>query len=175
MYNVFTIGIDDRVTRARLPHNLFGNSNYGGKRIMFCNKCGNPIQDDDRFCPFCGSMNTQAKNNPTDPFGYPVAQPPYAAQQPQQQQQQNFSQQVSSSNTYALVGFILSFIFPLLGLIFSIMGLQEANKKNGDRKGFAIAGIIISAVSMIITLIVVIIVWSAALATISAYPYVYYR
>lgn len=116
----------------------------------------------------------QAKNNQTDPFGYPVAQPPYAQQQPQQQPQQNFSQQVSSSNTYALVGFILSFIFPLLGLIFSIMGLQEANKKGGDRKGFAIAGIIISVVYMIIIVIAVICSVVAAAAVVSSYPYYYY-
>lgn len=143
---------------------------------MFCNKCGNQIQDDDRFCPFCGSMNTQSKYNQTDPFGYPVAQP-YAGQQPQQQQQpqSNYAQQApGSSNTYALVGFILSFFFPLLGLIFSIMGLQEANKKNGDRKGFAIAGIIISVVYMVITVIVVICVWAAALSAVASYPYYYY-
>lgn len=115
-------------------------------------------------------MNTQARNNQTDPFGLP----PYVQQPPQQQQ--SFSQQApGSSNTYALVGFILSFFFPLLGLIFSILGLNEANKKNGDRKGFAIAGIIISVAYMVITLIIVIIVWSVALSAVANYPYYYYR
>lgn len=127
---------------------------------MFCNKCGNQIQDDDKFCPYCGNMNALAKpdNTQTDPFGYPIGQPQYK-QTPQQQQQKpqqqsSFSQQgpSTSSNTYALVGFILSFFIAILGLIFSIMGLQEANKHNGDRKGFAIAGIIISCASMVITL-----------------------
>ena len=48
-------------------------------------------------------------------------------------------------NTLAIVGFILSFFVPLVGLILSIIGLRKSAKLNGSGKKLAIAGIIISA------------------------------
>lgn len=58
------------------------------------------------------------------------------------------------SNTLALVGFILSFFVPLAGLICSIIGLRRAPQYGGNRKGLAIAGIVISIVSWILNIII---------------------
>lgn len=47
------------------------------------------------------------------------------------------------SNGMATAGFVLSFFVPLLGIIFSVIGLSKS-KDAGKGKGLAIAGIIIS-------------------------------
>jgi len=52
-------------------------------------------------------------------------------------------QEQQKSNGSATAGFVLSFFIPLLGIIFSIIGLTKA-KDSGKGKGLAIAGIIIS-------------------------------
>lgn len=55
-------------------------------------------------------------------------------------------------NDMAWVGFICSFLMPLLGFIFALIGLSKANK-TGEGMGVAIAGIIISAIQLIIHII----------------------
>lgn len=57
----------------------------------------------------------------------------------------------------ATAGFVLSFFVPLLGLIFSILGLKKVKETNTG-KGLSTAGIIISSIALFITLISVIIV-----------------
>lgn len=56
----------------------------------------------------------------------------------------------------ATAGFILSFFVPLLGLIFSILGLKKVKETNTG-KGLSTAGIIISSIALFIILISVII------------------
>lgn len=59
-------------------------------------------------------------------------------------------------NGLAIAGFICSFFVSLLGLILSIVGLNQIKKQGGKGKGLAIAGIIISAAGMVIQVILVI-------------------
>ena len=90
---------------------------------MFCKFCGKEINDNAVICPNCG-VATDNYNN--------------AATAPEQK------------NTMALIGFILSFFVAIAGLIISIIAYKNAKKPeyNGDGKNFALAGIIISAVSL---------------------------
>lgn len=67
------------------------------------------------------------------------------------------TQKVQVSNTMALVGFVMSFFNSLIGLIFSIIGMNQIKKTGEPGKGFALAGIIISAVSLVLTILIVII------------------
>jgi len=48
----------------------------------------------------------------------------------------------------AIAGFVCAFFLPLLGLIFSIMGLNQANRSGGQIRGqgLAVAGIVISII-----------------------------
>ena len=62
------------------------------------------------------------------------------------------------TNVFAILGFIFSFLIPLLGLIFSIVGLSKAKKMGGKQKGLAIAGLIISIISIVILIIYIILV-----------------
>jgi len=58
-----------------------------------------------------------------------------------------------STNGLAIAGFVCSFFFQILGLIFSIIGLVQIKKTGENGKGLAIAGIIISSVVIFITII----------------------
>ena len=60
---------------------------------------------------------------------------------------------VQLTNTMAIVGFVMSFFNGLIGLIFSIIGMSQIKKTGEPGKGYALAGIIISAVSMFLGLI----------------------
>lgn len=98
----------------------------------FCTNCGNELDDRAIMCPKCGVALTQTTN----------------------------ASNGSSSNGMAIAGFVLSFFIPLLGLIFSILGLKRSKETNNG-KGLSTAGIIISCITMVITLIIGIISFSA--------------
>ena len=83
-------------------------------------------------------------------------QPPnYPSQSPQQPQQQDHYHvnQPPQSNGMATAGFILSFFTGALGLIFSIIGFKRSKELNGSGRDLAIAGIIISCISIAISLL----------------------
>lgn len=103
----------------------------------FCTNCGNELDDRAIMCPKCGVALTQTTN----------------------------ASNGSSSNGMAIAGFVLSFFIPLLGLIFSILGLKRSKETNNG-KGLSTAGIIISCITMVITLIIGIISFSAVSDTI---------
>jgi len=96
---------------------------------MNCPYCGSSLNNGETFCTHCG--NNVMMNQ----------QPMYAPQ---------------PSNGMAITGFILSFIFPILGLIFSIIGLSKAKQLNNSGKGLAIAGTIISAITIFIAIILLV-------------------
>lgn len=103
----------------------------------FCTNCGNELDDRAIMCPKCGIALTQTVANSGQ----------------------------TQSNGMAIAGFILSFFIPLLGLIFSIIGLKRSKETNNG-KGLSTAGIIISCVTMVITIIMGIISFSAVSDTI---------
>lgn len=103
----------------------------------FCTNCGNELDDRAIMCPKCGVALTQTTN----------------------------ASNGSSSNGMAIAGFVLSFFIPLLGLIFSIIGLKRSKETNNG-KGLSTAGIIISCITMVITIIMGIISFSAVNDTI---------
>ena len=105
---------------------------------MYCKNCGNQINENAVVCIHCGCAVDQQK-------------------QVQEQAPQK-------NNVIAIIGFVLSFFIPLAGLICSIIGYKNANRDyNGNGKGFALAGTIISAISLafeVIASITVIIMWA---------------
>ncbi len=96
---------------------------------MFCNNCGKEIDNNAAICPYCGVVaNKNALNSATN---------------------------INQSNTMATVGFVFSFFIAIVGLICSIIGLKRAPEFGGNGKGLAIAGIIISIISIIFTIILI--------------------
>ena len=60
-----------------------------------------------------------------------------------------------------VVGFVVLFLAPIGGLIVSIIGMSKS-RKAGQKNGFALAGIIVSAVALIANIIAVIVLVSLA-------------
>ena len=71
-------------------------------------------------------------------------------------------QEPARSNGFAVAGFILSFFVPLLGLIFSAIGIGKANQLNGKGRGLAIWGLVLSILSMVVAIIVYVVVFAGA-------------
>ena len=93
---------------------------------MFCRNCGQVIANNADVCIHCG-VKVENKQNANKSIE-------------------------KKSNTNAIVGFIFSFIIPLVGFICSIVGLTKVKTCNSG-KGLAIAGIIISVLNWIISII----------------------
>ncbi len=94
---------------------------------MFCKNCGKEIDDRAVFCPHCGAETA-------------VTNAVYSAPQ--------YPQYKDTTNNMAVIGFILSFFIAIAGLICSIIGYKKAKEEGLDNKGLALAGIIISSLSM---------------------------
>ncbi len=69
--------------------------------------------------------------------------------------------------TLGIVGLVLAFVANIVGLIVSIIALRKS-KKAGFKNGFALAGIIISIVSIIVGTIVVISIFALGAAGLGA-------
>ena len=93
---------------------------------MFCKNCGKEIDDKASVCIHCGV--------------------------PVKHETQQVVVSNAPSNGVAIAGFVLSFFSfaAVLGLILSIVGLQKSKQPefNGKGKGLAIAGIILSCITI---------------------------
>lgn len=142
---------------------------------MFCPNCGTQNPDGTSFCSNCGSPLTSNVNpapapapvTPVTPVApvAPVAPAPQPAPSytPNQQPVTAIQPQTNGTNGLCLAGFIISLVSIVLGgslslisLILCIIGVNSAGKKNQKGKGQAIAGIIISAVLVLIWIIAII-------------------
>jgi uncharacterized membrane protein YvbJ len=94
---------------------------------MFCTSCGKEINDQAIACPECGA--------PTKNFN--------------EQSVEKVAKAEKKFNGLSIAGFVCAFIFPFLGLLFSIIGLVIACKKQEAGKGLAIAGIVISVAFLV--------------------------
>ncbi len=106
---------------------------------MFCKICGKEINDQAVICPHCGCQVKETAIENTD---------------------------VKKVNVLCIIGFVLSLVSLLIslvgivaiaGLVLSIIGVNQASKNNQKLKGLGIAGICVSAGSLLYTIIVVII------------------
>lgn len=111
----------------------------------FCTNCGQEISEGYAFCEKCGTSvdgNGKAQATPTVNV-------------------YNTTAPAKKSNGMAIAGFVTSLVnmllccgsISLISLILSIVGAVKAKDCNGDGKGLAIAGIIISAIMMVVGLI----------------------
>ena len=109
--------------------------------MKYCAHCGAGMIDEAAICTKCGCPVEGTKTSPS-------------------------ASSSESYNTLAIVGFVLSFFTSLVGLILSIIGYKQTKESGEKGNGFALAGIIISAVSIglgIIAFIIIIGVWGTLL------------
>ena len=110
---------------------------------MYCKKCGAPIDDDAYVCIHCGTLvNEQSKETA------------FA--------QNGAVQTGKKTNAMAIAGFVCSFLFAILGLIFSIIAMKQCEERGEEDYGLAKAGKIISIVNLglnvLVTIIAIIVV-----------------
>ncbi|MDR2867674.1 MAG: zinc ribbon domain-containing protein [Acholeplasmatales bacterium] len=86
----------------------------------YCSNCGRPLENGSQFCADCGYRNGAEES-------YTPA---------------------NSLNVLSLIGFILSFLQPIAGLIISIISLKKPILNSRD-KNFSIAGLVISIVGVV--------------------------
>lgn len=89
--------------------------------MKYCSRCGNQLADEAVICPQCGCAAggaAQIKNE-------------------------------NNSDVIAILGFVFSFITALVGLVLSVIAYKSAVAEDNKRnKNFAVAGIVISSVSL---------------------------
>lgn len=85
---------------------------------MYCKNCGREIDDKAYVCVHCGVLVGERQ----------TAKPQ------------------SEGNALAIVGFVLSFLIPIAGLVCSILGYNKAKNEGLPYQKLAYAGIIISVI-----------------------------
>lgn len=124
----------------------------GGKQIM-------------KYCSGCGAENPDGALN-CERCGKPFAQ---TAQQPQTvvyvQNPTN-----NGTNGLCIAGFVLALLgFNLIAFILSLVGVING-KKNGEKVGLGIAGIVLSCLWMIVLIIIIAIIFGAASSAVTFVP-----
>ena len=116
--------------------------------MNYCTNCGEKVEEYYNVCPRCG---TSLKNNKfvSEDNQYRRSNS-YSSTSDINNDKRKSSEGESSSDTFAIVGFILTFFIPIVGLIFSISGL-----KSTKNKGFAIAGVILNSIIVLFTVIII--------------------
>ena len=94
--------------------------------MKYCTYCGTQLLDQAVVCPKCGCAVDES-------FASKRSEPAW--------------------NTLAIVGFILSFVNTIVGLVLSIIAYKQIQSSGEQGKGLAKAGIIISSVSIGVSLI----------------------
>lgn len=112
---------------------------------MYCTNCGKEVNDNAVICVNCGVPVRGAYN-------------PYASQPPYAQPFSRIPVEPKRVNGFGITGLvlgILSFfmgvyfcIFPILGLVFSIIG-TSLRKKFNSCNGLAIAGLVLSILTLL--------------------------
>lgn len=132
-----------------------------------CSKCGNTVSDQAKFCNKCGNKFEEENmvNQTVTPnvvVNEPVNNTPVNNIQTSNAQVNNASTNNNNKNNpLALAGFIVSLVSflccgagAIIGLVLSIMGLNQIKKTNEKGKGLAIAGIVLSSIGFVVAIIV---------------------
>lgn len=107
----------------------------------------------------------QPQTPPFNTYGGQQQVPPYNQSRPLYNGPQGYYQQEQKMNPLAIAGFVLALVGLLLlnlfgivgiaGMILSIIGLTQINGGKGKGRGFAIAGIVIGLLDVIVAAIIV--------------------
>lgn len=134
--------------------------------MITCGRCGVMNPAGATMCGACyapivyAAPGTGAGAGPsaTPPGGgSPPGAPPIYQYPPQYQGAYGEPAMQTRTSRMAIAGFVLSFFCSLLGLIFSIIGYNECKNSGGavTGEGLALAGIIISIVSLVLGIMLV--------------------
>ncbi len=145
---------------------------------MICPHCKQQVNETNNFCPNCGThfKNSRAqttkecfychRNIPISTLFCPHCRRKVSNESSTPVSTERFYESPSATpktgtNGFAIAGFVLSFFFALLGLIFSGIGIAKAKETNG-KNGLAVAGLILSILSLAFEIILIVVVIAAA-------------
>lgn len=123
------------------PTNPYGESQYGAPQQPQAQQ-PNPYAQEYGYAgqqPYTQPAYGQA---PQQPYGQTYAGQPYYLQ--------------DRWNGMAIAGFVCSFLFSIVGLVLSIIGYNQTKKTGEKGKELALAGIIISGLSIVMTIVMII-------------------
>lgn len=110
--------------------------------MKYCANCGSQYNASAAYCPNCGAANTSANV----------------------QQAAGVVTQGKKTNGMCIAGFVCSLLCTPIGLILSIIGLVQAKKKDEGGKGLGIAGIIISGIGLVISVVLFLVFFGIGVA-----------
>ena len=117
---------------------------------MFCKKCGTSLSEGAQFCPQCGSQ-VYSSDGPVQ------SRPQYAEKSGG-----------STALVLGILGIIFIFVFSIVGLVLCIIAVVNGNRDMktlpADRRGQAIAGLVLGAAGLIIFILRIVIVGFAVSA-----------
>ena len=133
---------------------------------MICPKCNQTVEEGAKFCTNCGAALEDAVKQETEQVTEPETAhaveenpvPETAAQTPEgtpvmTPANERYEEPKKKTNGLAIAGLVCSIVTPfnILSLVLSSVGLVLGIKKwNSSGKGLAIAGIIVSVISLIL-------------------------
>ena len=121
----------------------------GREEMAFCVECGKELKDDEKFCPSCGTKTDE----PVAEESTPITSVTVTSTTPTTS---------GGNNDIAIAGFICALLgLNIVGLILSGIGLANASKCGDKNKGLALAGVIISCIRLVLTIIIIIIYFYA--------------
>ena len=109
--------------------------------MKYCAHCGAELYDEAAICTKCGCAVDGVRGQ--------------------------YNSSSSSWNGLAIAGFVLSFVSTIIGLVLSIIAYKQVKNTGEKGKELALAGIIISAISIGITIIVLIIYFGIFMSILS--------
>ncbi len=113
---------------------------------MYCTNCGKELMANNNFCPECGTAVVRDAHECTELSEPKLDQAPL----------EPVIQPEVRTHPLTIVGFVLSFFTPLVGLILCIIARNKVNKDplNAGSKELTVAGIIISSVRIAISALI---------------------
>jgi len=115
-----------------------------GGIFMFCSKCGKELEQDAKFCPACGTnLDQEAQANESQIHQHEAG--PSGETSPKG---------ATAALVCGIIGIVMSFIIPLVGLILSLVAISQGIKANKVSKtGIATAGYIMGIAGIILSII----------------------
>lgn len=75
-----------------------------------------------------------------------------------------------STNMMAILGFIFSLLFSLIGLILSILALKQIKTSQEGGKGLATAGLIISIIKLVLGILLIVLIFVSVVFSSAVWP-----